>query len=192
MTRIEKGSSMHGESGYERVENDAYWTPEWCTKALLKKVALRGLIVEPAAGIGHIADVVRAAGYDVAEFDIVNRSNRPTLKIADFLKVDQLSLSREVSVVTNPPYVLAEEFVRHAIKLTKEREGMVAMLLRNEWDCAASRRDLFERPPFAKKLVLTKRPKWSAQDTASPRHNFSWFIWDWEYCYPHPVMEWGP
>jgi hypothetical protein len=35
------------------------------------------------------------------------------------------------------------------------------MLGRHEYDCAAGRKDLFAGPPFARKIVLTKRPRWS-------------------------------
>jgi hypothetical protein len=48
-------------------------------------------------------------------------------------------------------------------------------------------------PPFHKKVVVTKRPRWIADSTGSPRHNYSWFIWDWRHVkgaasivYSHP------
>ncbi len=37
-------SAMHGESGYERLERDAYYTPAWCTEALLRHVKFEGKI----------------------------------------------------------------------------------------------------------------------------------------------------
>lgn len=189
---IEKGSAMHGESGYSRIANDAYWTPAWCTQALIDCPAFtpRGLLVEPAVGKGHIADVLKSNyGSDVAESDIIdhNGGNRPHLRVADFLKFGALSLSRPSTVITNPPYTHAEEFVRHAVALTEQRRGMVAMLLRNEWDCAATRRDLFEMPCFALKLVLTRRPRWSDSKKASPRHNYAWFVFDWDH-YGHAIL----
>lgn len=84
-----------------------------------------------------------------------------------------------MSIVTNPPYSLAEEFVRHALDLTRAAGGMVAMLLRHEFDCAATRRDLFDMRAFAYRMALTRRPRWIAGTTGSPRHNFTWFVWDW-------------
>jgi hypothetical protein len=31
------------------------------------------------------------------------------------------------------------------------------------------------------KVVLTKRPNWSEIDITSPRHNFAWYIWNWQH-----------
>jgi hypothetical protein len=78
------------------------------------------------------------------------------------------------AICTNPPYDQSESFIRHALTLVP----VVAMLLRNEYDCAASRVDLFNQPPFARQVMLTSRPRWIPNTTVAPRHNFSWFIWD--------------
>lgn len=181
-------AAMLGTPAYERRALDAYWTPAWCTEALLSKVWFRGLIWEPAAGRGDICRVLDANGYDIMATDIADHGY-PCGKV-DFLATGSPG-DGLFSIVTNPPYAEAERFVRHAIDLTARASGMVAMLLRNEWDCAASRRDLFEREPFACKLVLTKRPRWFAEDKASPRHNFAWFVWDHRHSGP-PTIGWLP
>ena len=97
--------------------------------------------------------------------------------------------SREVesearAIVTNPPYKgpngepLAEMFVRFALQLMAPHpDGLVAMLLRHEFDCAKTRLDLFEDPRFALKLTLTSRPRWVESGQGSPRHNFAFFVW---------------
>ncbi len=173
-------SAMLGESGFERVEGDRYWTEPWVTEALLDAVKFRGLIWEPACGRGDMADVLTDAGYDVTISDIAG----DTLGCTNAAEADFLTQGSPgdtlFSIITNPPYVLAEEFLRKAIDLTARAGGMVAMLLRNEYDCAASRRYLFEQEAFAEKLVLTRRPRWDdglGESSASPRHNFSWFVW---------------
>ena len=80
--------------------------------------------------------------------------------------------------MTNPPNNLAKVFIDRALEIIGETEGKVALLLRNEYDSASGRRYLFNQPPFARKLVLTRRPRWIEGTTTSPRHNFSWFVWD--------------
>ena len=116
------------------------------------------------------------------------------------------------SIVTNPPYKtvdtndeewayikdlagkycmggkvsLAELFCRHAIELMRPVGGQVAMFMRNEFDCGRGRMGLFQYPPFHRKIVVTKRPRWIAGSTGSPRHNYAWFVWDW-----HPDAERG-
>jgi methylase of polypeptide subunit release factors len=74
---------------------------------------------------------------------------------------------------------LAELFLRHAIALMKPVDGVVAMFLRNEFDCGKKRMDLFgDRHGYALKVVCTERPRWIAGSTGSPRHNYSWFVFD--------------
>ncbi len=69
--------------------------------------------------------------------------------------------------------------------------GLVGMLLRTDFDHAASRRALFECGAFAKKVVLRKRIRWFADSTGSPSFNHAWFIWDWQHQGP-PTIGYGP
>ena len=56
---------------------------------------------------------------------------------------------------------------------------MVAMLLRADFDHAATRAHLFaDCAMFAKKVVLTKRIRWFQDSTGSPSFNHCWMIWD--------------
>jgi len=168
---------MLGESKYERIQDDAYWTPEWCTQVLLDHIKFRGDIWEPACGKGNISKVLKKTYEKVLSTDI-NDWEYGEERQYDFLNHHSDFIG---TIITNPPYVLAKDFVIHALDLTKFSKGQVAMLLRNEWDSASGRTYLFTEKPFMTKLVLTKRPNWTEQRIASPRHNFSWFIWDWQY-----------
>ncbi len=181
--------AMHGKSGYERIERDAYYTPAWCTEALLRHVEFEGPIWECAAGALDMAKVLTDAGYDVAASDIAYgwKEYEAGLYCLDFLTTE-LPVGT-LHIVTNPPYALAREFIERALELTAKPLGKVAMLLRNEYDSAKTRQHLFSQcPQFALKLVLTKRPKWFADEKASPRHNFSWFVWDWAHEGP-PILR---
>lgn len=172
--------AMIGKARYKRNPRDFYETPLWCTEALCNNVKLRGPIWEPAAGGGAIVRVFESRGFLVYATDISGPQK------IDFRRSDIFAGAE--TIATNPPNRLAETFIRQALKLTKPRRGMVAMFLRNEYDCASTRVDLFEGPPFARKLVLTKRPKWiEGPLRASPRHNFSWFVWDWLHKGPATI-----
>lgn len=183
MSKKNTDSAMHI-SGFERVEGDRYWTESWVTKALLSRIHFRGIIWEPACGRGDMAEVLVDNGYKVMISDI----SGDTLGCTNAAKADFLTHSypgdSTFSIITNPPYTLAEEFIRKALYLTARASGMVAMLLRNEYDSAASRRDLFEHESFSIKLVLTKRPRWVAGSSGAPRHNFAWYVWDWNNSAP--------
>jgi methylase of polypeptide subunit release factors len=131
-------------------------------------------------GAGQMAQALSAAGLHVTATDISTGQ--------DFL----LATAKPVdAIVTNPPYALAQEFIEHALVLTKPN-GMVAMLLRRDFDHAKTRQHLFgECPQFAKKLVLTKRIRWIEGSNGSPSFNHAWQIWDWNHEGP-PTLAYGP
>ena len=93
---------------------------------------------------------------------------------------------RVPSIITNPPFKLADQFCRHALELTKPVLGKVAMLLPMAFDAAKGRVDLFSKRPSKIKYVLTKRIRWEnlEQKTAGPSMNHAWYVWDWNYIGP--------
>jgi hypothetical protein len=164
------------ESGYERKERDLYETPEWVTVALLPHIR-SGIqdVWEPACGSGKMVRALSdGTPYIVRATDI---ADDPPL---DFLETAGLA----DAVITNPPYTLASEFIWHALKTTRERGGVVAMLLRTDFDHAKTRLHLFDREQFAKKLVLLRRIRWFEDSKGSPSFNHAWFIWDWKHKGP--------
>ena len=169
-----------GNLNYERNENDAYYTQEWCTVGLAEWAEKMFPDVnkwwEPACGSGQMVDVLRKRGWDVYESgldDEVGRGN----DLVDFL-APMPGFHSKRGIVTNPPYgELAEQFIRKALTLTKKHELPVLMLMRHEYDCAKGRVDLFNQPPFVGKLVYTTRPRWIPNTTGAPRHNYAVYAW---------------
>lgn len=172
------------DSGYERKERDLYETPAWVTLALIPHLPARlrpGMnVYEPAAGSGKMVRVLADVGYVVDADDIADGRDFLECKRAD-----------HAAIITNPPYDIAPEFIWNAISLTRETEGLVAMLLRTDFDHASSRDYLFDREQFAKKVVLRKRIKWFEDSKGSPSFNHAWFIWDWKHSGP-PTLAYGP
>lgn len=173
------------DSGYQRIERDLYETPAWVTAALFPHLP-RSLdcIWEPACGSGKMADAMLEASdsvITVVRSDIALGS--------DFLtETDGQSCQ---AIITNPPYELATEFIKHALSLMEPR-GLVAMLLRTDFDHAKTRQHLFSgHRAFAKKLVLTKRIKWFEDSKGQPSFNHAWFIWDWKHQ-GAPTLAYGP
>jgi hypothetical protein len=169
-------------SGYERKERDLYETPEWVTWALVPHLPRKPVnIWEPAAGNWKmVRPLSEITGVTPTDID----------KGVDFLECHQLPELTD-AIITNPPYELATEFVEHALYLTKG-SGVVAMLLRTDFDHAKTRADLFaQHKAFAKKVVLTKRIKWFEDSKGSPSFNHAWFIWDWKHEGP-PTLAYGP
>ena len=138
-------------SGFGRQPLDRYFTEPWVTRALVHGLEREGLVPkaawEPACGRGDVTRVL-ADHCEVWSSDVDASLCRSAFQ-ADFLKscVPMAMIASghdqsDLAIVTNPPYGLAEEFVRHALGL---RVGLVCMLLRAEWVHAASRVDLFEQ-----------------------------------------------
>ena len=162
------------DSGYKRITADKYFTPEWCTLALVPFLEPMTKIWEPAAGTGKMARALQTVGFLVIGTDI----NKGT----DFLDTQKLPSRGIGAIVTNPPYTHAVEFIEHALELMKPVNGLVAMLLRCDFDHAKTRRHLFgDCRVFDKKIVLTKRIRWIEGSTGSPSFNHAWFLWDYKH-----------
>ena len=178
--------AMLGASKYSRFEHDFYETESWCVEALLRNTSFSKHVWEPACGRGAITRVLEAFGHDVYETDIHDHGHDADRRV-DFLTVpsSEDGPQKGRDIVTNPPYGRdAERFIRHALTFGTR----VAMLMRHEYDCAASRVDLFNCAPFAMKIVLTKRPRWIEGSKGSPRHNYAWYVWDWSHRGPATII----
>lgn len=180
------------ESGYERKQRDLYETPEWVTRALLPHLPKLHVIWEPACGSGKMVRVLS----DLTQATIVFGSDIEDSVDNDFLLRSLPSGKPWDAIITNPPYELATEFCEHALRLMEPARGVVAMLLRTDFDHAKSRAHLFrDCPAFQQKLVLMKRIAWfveaDGRPKASPSFNHAWYIWNWEHEGP-PTIAYGP
>jgi hypothetical protein len=176
------------DSGYERKERDLYETPEWVTEALLPHIDQPKRIWEPACGSGKMSRVLARAPHWCIATDIHDTEGCPL----DFLKAEGPADDELDAIITNPPYEAATEFVETALAFMQPNFGMVAMLLRTDFDHAKTRSRLFAgHPAFSKKLVLTKRIKWFEDSKGQPSFNHAWFIWDWSHEGP-PTLAYGP
>jgi hypothetical protein len=175
--------SKHGPE-YERQRNEKYFTPAWVTEALLDREAFWGGVWDPAAGAGHITDVVRKTlGGVVIGSDI--EPDCESVAFGDFMSETAVYLAPG-SIVTNPPFgiggKLAVDFICRALGLTESQGGKVAMLLPLTFDAAKGRKAIFaDCAQFAGKYVLTTRIRWAnlEQKKAGPMENHAWYIWDW-------------
>lgn len=174
-------------SGYERKERDLYETPAWVTHALVPELPFfrdERSIWEPACGSGKMVEALADCGFLVFGTDIDQGT--------DFLEVEKLPMG-VTAIITNPPYNRSHAFIEHAMQHMRPVRGLVAMLLRTDFDHAACRTDMFNGKGchFWKKLVLTRRIKWFEGSKGSPSFNHAWFIWDWNYEGP-PTLAYGP
>lgn len=150
-----------------RVADDYYPTPSEVTEALLSVWTPPGVVWEPACGDGSIGRVLSAYGHDVVASDLVDRGHGE--HGVDFLG----TAKRADCIVTNPPFSLAEEFIRKARLLGVSH---MALLLKATYWHAASRMRLFRSWRPAKVYALSWRPDFRAQ--GAPVMECAWFIWE--------------
>lgn len=169
----------------ERRELDFYETPWQATEALLLREYefLRTFteIWEPACGDGAISNVLKLHGYHAVSTDIAPRGYGGTL---DFLKAD---FPPAQAIITNPPFFLAEDFIKHAHKLGCE---YTALLLKANYFHADCRIKLFNDYTPARVYPVG----WRIDFTGGGANHFDciWVVWDKRQsgrCLYMPPME---
>jgi hypothetical protein len=169
--------------GGKRREADFYETPEWVTARLLdvwqpKKGAN---IIEPAMGNAAIIEAIDKhcpiakslawRGYDIRPTGMAARSD-VIFAQGDFLEVKPSALLFADHVITNPPFSLAEEFLRHSRLLCPQAD--LVFLLRLNFLGSQ------ERLPFWRDLgvpdvhILPNRPSFTGAGTDSGE--YAWMI----------------
>lgn len=164
------GAAMTGGNPKEgRQKDDFYPTPSEVTRALLARLTFGpGLVLEPAAGDYRMASDIEGAGYSVQASDIAPRDDR--VAQGDFFAMTE---TRASTVITNPPFSLAQRFIEHSLDTLKV-QGL-ALLLKSTFWHAARRSALFERHPPSHICALTWRPDFL--NKGGPTMDCSWFVW---------------
>lgn len=172
----------------KREENDFYATdPAAIRLALpvLKEVGLSRLVWECSCGKGHLSEPLKEAGYFVRSSDIVDRGYGEAF---DFLEQNELWNG---DILTNPPFKLAEEFIKHSMNILQDGHKAF-FLLKIQFIQSVERKALFEEYPPKYILVNSKRifcamdgefekyAKWSEdkQMWTGGTQCFVWFVFE--------------
>jgi hypothetical protein len=174
-----------------RLPNEFYPTPPEATRALLSVESFDGPIWEPACGDGRIAKVLSDHGQCVVSTDLHAYGHGESG--IDFLKA---RTPRAKHIVTNPPYGrgLADRFVRHALTLTRQTGGKVAMLLNMASLCHPLRTADWQQTPPARLYAIDDIVCWP-EDRYGPapryftKHRYVWAVWTLEHDGP-PAFWW--
>jgi hypothetical protein len=174
--------AMLGAPVHQRADRDFYPTIDQnVTRVLVDTLLAKGWLTkndkiwECAAGAGDMSNVLEEYFSQVYSTDIM------PLQL-DYGTLDFLTQDPEFpvdAIITNPPFgKLVSSFMARGVEhIRNGRVRLVAMLARNELDCAKERTNLFKNcPEYAAKIVLTWRPRWIKDSTGSPRHQYAWFI----------------
>lgn len=173
---------------HPKTDPDFYGTPPWCARQLCRALETRlsyvlrtESVFDPCAGQGHLLHGLRDyygtyRGDDL--YDYRPRHYTPTMQ--DYLRSGATFAGH---VVTNPPFVLYEDFVRRALM---NGADLTAMLVRASTICGANRtEDLYG--PYAPTHILpvALRPQMSLgpplpsdhPDRQSSTMDCVWMIW---------------
>lgn len=156
-----------GNSTEGRKKDDFYATPPECLMSLLSHYKPSGTVWEPACGDGAISRALQSKGIDVISTDLNDYGFGESGR--DFLLE---SVKMADCVITNPPFNLAEKFIRKCHDLNVSD---FAMLLKTQYWHAAKRVKLFNEVRPSKILAMTWRPDFT--NKGSPTMDCIWVVW---------------
>lgn len=166
---------------------DFFPTPPFATRALLEHViptywcvrdpARRRAAWEPAAGLGHMSDVLSEYFDRVVASDVFDYGRGHLIGSFVGSGPDTVPDQSVSWVITNPPFRLAAEFAERCIA---SRVG-AALLVRSAWAEGKDRYDRLFRPTppavvaqFVERVPMVKG-RWDPGATTAT--SYSWFVW---------------
>ena len=192
-----KGTNLAGTSTTrERVEEDYYATPYNSTQALLDNVKFEGKFLEPCVGGGHIQEVIKKyyPNNEIIGYDLVDRGYPNTI-VSNYLTND-FGKDKYDSIITNPPYSLAQEFLEKSMSIIN-KNGKIAMFLKIQFLEGIARKEMFNKYPPKYVYVFTKRQNPLRNGSPVDENGkawastmcFAWFVWE-EGFKGEPIIRW--
>ena len=176
---VEKARASHI---WKRDEYDWYIEPKICSEALFIVEKFDGTIWDPACGSGRIVTSAINSGYDAIGTDLnpkAESDHQPYNFLTDYIPVEKHN------IVSNPPFGIAEEFVRKAIEEVRV-SGKVAMILPLVWMAGFStKRSWLPVSPLRRVYPISPRPSMppaavilSGEKPGNGTKDFAWFVWE--------------
>jgi len=189
--------------GGKRKASDMYETPYSLTRLLLDCVELKGDILEPACGKGAILDVLKEYGYafnlwasDISDDYIGGATCR---KEGNFLDKELWRSYKFNTIITNPPFSLAYEFISRAKEMSVQGVRDIYMLLplsylhgKQRFDHIWSDRSF----PLKEVFVFTRYPLLGEALREDGKHHTGMVVYAWYHwqlvngATGHPVIKW--
>lgn len=181
------GASNHCDE--ERQNEDFYATDPRAIDILLEHEKFYGKVWEPCCGQGHLSKRLIEMGYDVVSSDLFDRGYGE--QGVDFLRIDTCWTP---NIITNPPYILAQEFVEHAMEILPEA-GKLAMFLKLTFLEGKKRKEMFKKwPPrtvyvFSSRIHCAKNADFEKMRETGSAVAYCWYVWEKGYT-GETVIKW--
>jgi len=181
------GAIIKSMGSWDRKPADFYPTPADVTQALLDFIKpSKGLhFHEPACGQGHMSRVLKENGLEVTSSDLFDRGYGRTG--VNFLS-DETDPFDADFILTNPPFAVAEEFIRRCWEL---EVPFFAMLLKDTYWSTKKRKKLWRDCPPMLCMPLTWRPAFLKSERGNnPLMGVQWCYW--ERGFQHEMINGEP
>lgn len=178
------------EQGYVRPEDDFYETPKVATCTMLNNINIPDDVTlwECSCGEGAISKILEKI-YPGKVLSTELSTERYGIGGVNFLTdAEKYKPEGRFWLVTNPPFKLANDFVRKGFEIGAER--IIFMLRFNYLESGKVREDILNNGHLLRVLLMKERLKmypfgWTGvKGTATQNH--AWFIWDRNYNAPVP------
>lgn len=172
--------------GSDRSPRDFYETPAWCVDALFDAEPLCGPYYDPGCGTGAILRILakrgKAWGGDIHAPSVQACADEGlVVGVADYLSPElRYRAPGEVTttIVMNPPYKLAPEFLRAALEDLEPGRKVCALLRLNFLGSSRKRLDLVGPGSGLRSVyVLSRRPSFTG-DGRTDACEYAWFVWE--------------
>jgi len=191
-----------------RASEDLYTTDQGSFERFLFALRRDGVgigdyVLEPAAGLGDLSYILESRCKEVYSYDKTLYEKALVLKSpiqqGDFLDYNfSQYFDRLQTIITNPPFMLAPEFISRAhsvLKMCSSRDRKIMLLLRLSFLEGQKREKLFTMYPMSYVYVYRSRALAYSGGVrtkgASAAICFAWFIWEVDkLSRAEPVIRW--
>ena len=191
----------------QKATAETFRTPDATYKALFEQFPflVAGAVCDPSAGDGRFIEAIIANGntnahalYDIRKTERLNWKTRGLLKklgedncqiVPNWLKVKRTRYFD--SVITNPPFSLACEFVEKGLRWVKPN-CYVTVLHRLNWLGTGKRSTWQESMPLHYVIIIANRPTFEMDDrdkNVSDTYEYAFFAYRAGYS-GEPIVKW--
>lgn len=191
---ITLGASNHASE--EREVNDYYATDPIAIDKLKEVFDIPKNIYECACGEGHLSERLKELGHNVYSTDLIDRGYGDEVGV-DFLKLETMPKGKEnYSILTNPPYKFAKDFVLKGLDLVQDGNYVIMFLRILFLESKARKQELFDVYPPKYVFVSSERILCAKNaDFERMRKNggsaiaYAWYVWQKGYK-GETILKW--